>query len=113
MSNPLKKHFGETFRTWVRIAADPHEKLRGFSLVGRELLTLSDQPEQTEMEDLWGNRMPGRFWVVEAREVYRVIPELKRYSVRSEPWLFPVEFCEVFVRPAYQRGDETWRKVRG
>lgn len=84
---------------WVRIMVDPHAQFRGFSIERRELRVMGYDPIQDEMEDLSGNRQPGKFWVVAAIEVYRVIPELRRFKIRNEPWFFPVEFCESFVRP--------------
>lgn len=89
------------FEVWIKILVDPHDKQRGFSLQGRELRVIGYEPVKDEMEDLRGNRMEGTFWVVEAKEVYRVIPELKRFKINMKPWFFPVEFCESFVRPDY------------
>ena len=86
---------------WIKIAADPHAKLRGFSILGRELRVQGYEPIYGTMEDFRGSQMHGKFWVVEASEVYRVIPEMQKFSIREEVWFFPFEFCDSLVRPDY------------
>lgn len=58
---------------------------------------------EDEMVDPNGARFPGKFWPVLPEEVFRAIPELKRLSYGQKhshkPWLFPIEFVEVFPRP--------------
>jgi hypothetical protein len=95
---------GTRFEGWIRVLVDPFDKLRGFSLKDREFRIMGYEPVQDVMEDMGGNRQPGKFWVVKAEEVYRIAPELKRFPIRMEPWFFPVEFCECFVRPYYYVG---------
>lgn len=93
------KYKGTRFQVWIRLRADPHDMARGFSIQGRELRCMEYEPVNSVMEDLQGHTQPGTFWVVHAEEVYRVIPELKRFKINLEPWFFPVEFCEAFLRP--------------
>jgi hypothetical protein len=86
---------------WIKIDRDPHAKFRGFSILGRELRVTGYEPVTGEMEDMTGKKMHGRFWVVEASEIYRTMPEMKRFPIRHEAWFIPFEFCESFVRPYY------------
>jgi hypothetical protein len=98
----LYKHFNRTrMVVWIRISADPHAKARGFSIENRELRVKGYEPIFGTMEDFRGSTMPGKFWVVEASEVYRVIPEMRKFPIREEAWFFPFEFCDSFVRPDY------------
>ena len=85
---------------WIRITADPHARFRGFSILNRELRCLGFNPVEDEMRDLTGRTMRGKFWVVSADEVYRALPEMKRFKTQMEPWFFPFEFCQSFVQPA-------------
>ena len=64
---------------WIQLIADPHVKARGFSILGRELRVKGYEPICSTMEDFRGNPMQGKFWLVEASEVYRVIPEMKKF----------------------------------
>jgi hypothetical protein len=86
---------------WIIIRTDPHTNFRGFSILNRELRVKGYEPVYGTMEDLRGTHMNGKFWAVEASEVYRVIPELKRFPIRDEVWFFPFEFCDSLVRPDY------------
>jgi hypothetical protein len=95
----FKQYQGSRFVVWIRIKTDPHDQFRGFSIMDRELRVEGYEPVRDEMEDLKGNFMAGTFWVVEPAEVYRAIPELKRFKIYDRSWFFPVEFCEAFVRP--------------
>ena len=95
------KYQGSRFEVWIKVIADPHDLARGFSILGREMRVIGYEPVQDTMEDLKGGRQEGTFWVVDYPEVYRVIPELKRFQIRKKPWFFPVEFCDSFVRPDY------------
>ena len=97
----FKNYVGSRFVVWIKIEADPHVNFRGFSILGRELRVIGFEPIQDTMRDLRGQEMQGRFWAVEEAEVYRVIPEMLRFPVQNKPWLFPVEFCNPFVRPYY------------
>ena len=90
---------GSRFEIWIKLRADPHDLTRGFSIEGRELKTMVYEPVKNVMEDMQGHTQPGTFWVVSADEVYRVIPEMKKFPIRMEPWFFPIEFCEAFPRP--------------
>ena len=100
----LWKHFENTrFDLWIRVAIDPIEIARGFSIVGREMRVIGYAPVEDEMLDNRGRKMFGKFWQVRATEVFRAIPELRQmdYGQRHQdkPWLFPVELCETFPRP--------------
>lgn len=100
----LWRHFeGSRFDLWIRVAVDPIEVARGFSLVGREMRTTVYSPIEGEMIDNRGRRMRGKCWPVRAQEVFRAVPELLQmdYGQRhqNEDWLFPVELCETFPRP--------------
>ena len=97
----MNPYEGTHLATWIKISADPHAKFRGFSIINRELKVLGYDPVEDVMVDLRGETMRGRFWVVEAKEVYRVIPEMKRFTIETKPWFFPVEFCSAFFRPIY------------
>jgi hypothetical protein len=98
----LYKHFSRTrMVVWIQVFKDPHANFRGFSIRGRELRVQGYEPIFGEMEDLTGKRMQGKFWVVEAKEVYRAIPEMRRFPIRMEAWFFPFEFCDSLVRPDY------------
>ena len=98
----LYKHFNRTrWVVWIKIIADPHAKARGFDLVERELKVTGFEPTFGTMEDFRGEKMHGKFWAVEASEVYRVIPEMRKFPIREEVWFFPFEFCNSFVRPSY------------
>jgi hypothetical protein len=92
---------GTRFDVWIKIIVDPHAPMRGFSILGREMRVVGYSPVDDVMEDFDGNQMPGKFWVVRAEEIYRVIPELKRYPRNTKDWFLPFEFCETFVRPNY------------
>lgn len=56
------------------------------------------EPVLDVMQDLRGQKMQGRFWVVREEEVMRSIPELKCFA-QGKAWFFPIEFCESFIRP--------------
>ena len=99
------------FEGWIRIITDPFANARGFTLFHREFRIVGYDPVDDVMEDLKGNRQPGKFWVVKADEVYRVAPEMKRFPIRMEPWFFPVEFCEPFPRPYYYLGTPVLQKT--
>lgn len=98
-----KQFEGTRFDLWIRVAVDPIEIARGFSIVGREMRTTSYSPVEGEMIDHKGRKMKGKCWPVRPEEVFRVIPEFRhldyaqRYS--RDMWLFPVELCETFPRP--------------
>lgn len=94
-----KQYSGTRFVVWIRVHTDPHVKMRGFSILDKELRVEGYSPVQDRMQDLRGQQMDGKFWVVPEAEVYRVIPELKRFPVQGKAWFFPIEFCESFVRP--------------
>lgn len=96
--NHVKKQ--SSLAVWIQITVDPHERYRGFSILNRELRCLGFEPVVDEMRDLSGRTMKGKFWVVEAPEVYRVIPEMKRFPIQEQPWFFPFEFCRSFVQPS-------------
>lgn len=96
-----KQFRNSRMEVWIKIIADPHAKTRGFSILGRELRVLGYEPVHDTMEDFRGNRMPGKFWVVRASEVYRVIPEMGKFPIRDEAWFFPFEFCDSLIRPDY------------
>lgn len=94
------------FVTWVRIAADPHARWRGFSILDREFRALGYNPVEKEMVALDGKKQVGMFWLVHEREFYRVCPEmLKIQHPQNEVWVLPVEFCQPFVRPNYVGGE--------
>lgn len=95
----LSKYKGTHFVVWINVRVDPHDKFRGFSILNKEFRVEGYSPIVDEMKDLSGQTMKGRFWVVKANEVYRVVPELKRFDDNGKAWFFPVEFCEAFVRP--------------
>lgn len=97
----IKQYQGSRLDAWIRLISDPHSDWRGFSILGREMKILGYEPVWDEMQDLAGNKQQGKFWVVEAKEVYRSIPELRRFPLNEKSWLFPVEFCDIFVRPDY------------
>lgn len=93
-----KQYLDSRFVVWIRVKADPHDKYRGFSILNRELRVVGYEPVRDVMKDFSGNTMPGIFWVVEEKEVFRAIPELRRFA-QSKSWFFPFEFCESFIRP--------------
>lgn len=93
-----KMYGNSMFVVWIRIKADPHVVYRGFSILNRELRVVGYEPVDDVMKDFNGNTMRGTFWVVKEEEVFRAIPELKRYA-QSNSWFFPFEFCESFIRP--------------
>ena len=93
-----KNYAGTRFVVWIRVIVDLANAERGFSILGRELRVQGYEPVTDQMVDLKGNRQPGRFWVVEEKEVMRAIPELRRWA-QGKAWFFPVEFCDSFVRP--------------
>jgi hypothetical protein len=95
----LAQYQGSRFVIWIRLKVDPHANLRGFSILDRELRVEGYEPVNDTMQDLRGETMQGKFWVVKEDEVYRVIPELLRFQKYGKAWLFPVEFCDPFVRP--------------
>lgn len=99
----FSQYKGTHFIVWVRIRVDPHALLRGFNIEGRELRVMGYEPVQGEMQDSQGHVQPGKFWVVEPAEIFRVIPEFKKIPMpnKDKPWFLPVEFCECFVRPNY------------
>lgn len=78
---------------------DPHSKIRGFSLLNKEFRVEGYGPVFDTMRDFRGETMQGKFWAIKAQEVYRVVPQLRKYDDQGKAWLFPVEFCESFVRP--------------
>lgn len=94
---------GSDFDLWLKVRIDPIAKQRGFSIVGREMRCLQVVAVEGEMVDPYGVKFPGKFWPVAVSEVFRVIPELRHLPYgqkhQDKPWLFPVEFCEVFPRP--------------
>lgn len=94
-----EQYAGSRFVVWIKVAVDPHDKLRGFSILDREMRVSGYSPVEGEMQDLRGEKMLGKFWVVEESEIYRAIPEMKKFPVQNKPWFFPVEFCESFIRP--------------
>ncbi len=98
----LYKHFARTrMQVWIQICQDPHAGFRGFSILNRELRVVGYEPIHSVMEDLRGQKMRGKFWVVKASEVYRVMPEMRKFPIRDEDWFFPFEFCNSLVRPDY------------
>jgi hypothetical protein len=95
------KHFeGSHLVVWIKVQCDPHARPRGFSILGKELRVIGYEPVQDVQKTLDGYEMPGLFWMVPAREVYRVIPQMRRFGLETKPFFFPNEFCEPFVRPA-------------
>jgi len=87
---------------WIRVLADPHEEVRGFSLANLEFKTKHVQAVEDEMFGTLpgdSNVQPGKFWVVTEDELMRVCPQMKAFA-QEEDWFFPVEFCDAFVRPA-------------
>jgi len=101
-----KQYRGTRMTLWIQVHSDPHHAMRGFSIQGRELRVLGYEAVQEEMEDLRGEKMRGKFWPVAEGEVFRAIPELKRFGAKGKPWLFPIEFCDVFVRPQSYSEDK-------
>lgn len=100
----LWKHFeGSRFDLWIKVAVDPVEIARGFSIVGREMRVIGYAPVEGEMIDHKGRKMQGKCWQVRADEVFRTIPELRHFEYarryQTDVWLFPVELCETFPRP--------------
>ena len=100
----LWKHFENTrFDLWIKVAVDPIEIARGFSIVGREMRVIGYSPVEDEMVDNRGRTMRGKCWQVRPDEVFRVIPELLHMNYtqqyKTKPWSFPVELCETFPRP--------------
>lgn len=95
----LAQYRGSRFVIWIRVKVDPHAAMRGFSILDREMRVEGYEPVNDTMQDLRGQMMAGKFWVVKEEEVYRVIPELLRFQKLGKAWFFPVEFCDPFVRP--------------
>ena len=93
------RYKGTRFEVWILLKEDPFELARGFSIKGRELRCMEYEPVHDVMQDMQGHTQPGTFWVVKAEEVYRVIPEMKRFPIQMKPWFFPFEFCQTFIRP--------------
>ncbi len=104
---PLRKKKMENqnrIDTWIQIIADPHAKMRGFSILNLEFKADVVEPVQGEMKDFTGKTMQGMFWVVSEDEVFRVCPQLRKFRTGdSKPWFFPQEFCKGFYRPYYFR----------
>ncbi len=86
---------------WVRILVDPNETTRGFSLANLEFKTKTAAAVEDEMYGtLPGdkNTQTGKFWVVTEDELMRRCPQMQAFAQGAD-WFFPVEFCDVFVRP--------------
>lgn len=101
--NLWQRFEGTRFDIWIKVAHDPVDFVRGFSLVGREMRVIGYAPVEGEMIDSAGRTMKAKCWPVKPSELFRVVPELLHlnYTQRhlDKPWLFPVEFCETFPRP--------------
>lgn len=94
---------GTRLDAWIKVIVDPFARQRGFSLVGKEFKCMEYSPSEQEVIDSKGVRIVMRSWAVHQQEMFRVAPELFKSAYGQQhgdkPWMFPVEFCETFVRP--------------
>lgn len=95
------------FCNWVKIVSDPFERNRGFSILGREFIVYGGQAVKNKVTCTVDNKpMEGVFYPIAEEEWLRVVPEMINSPHQSDFWFIPVEFCQKFSRPRYNKPDE-------
>ena len=85
----------------IIIVADPHDIMRGYSLLGREFILKEPTPRHDEAITLEGYRYLDNYWVVSKEEYMRVVPEATYEDFDSDEMYIPVYVARPSFRPRY------------